>query len=301
MENKEISKILKFTGRVLELHGENDFKTRGYSIAAYKIDQLKDPLEPLTAEDIAALEGLGKSMASKIREIIDTEKLQVLEDFLLKTPAGVLEMMELKGIGPKKIKVVWKELGVENIESLEQACQAGEVAKLKGFGAKTQQTILDAIAYRKANKGMLLYAEAEIIGNEIAGLLSDQFDTDIALTGELRRKMEIVRNIELLVGDLADKATAVRNCLDTLENLTHLPEKSGPFVWRGHLKEPFVNVTVHFCEKERFVNQLLARSASVEHLNYQHEGKSLLSHLKQQTFQSESEAYTAVNLPYIGL
>ncbi|MEL7145069.1 MAG: PHP domain-containing protein [Bacteroidota bacterium] len=299
MENKEISKILKFTGRVLELHGENDFKTRGYSIASYKIDQLRDPLGPLSAAEIAELEGLGKSMASKIREIIDTQKLQVLEDFLDKTPTGVLEMMELKGIGPKKIKVVWKELGVEDIESLEKACQDGEVAKLKGFGAKTQQTILDAIAYRKANQGILLYAEAEMIGNELLSLLEDHFEVEIALTGELRRKCEVVQNIELLVGDLGEDAAKIRDFLSELENLAHAYEKSGPFVWRGAVKSPYVAVTVQFCKKESFTNQLLAKSASISHLNYHHDGKSLLARLKQQTFETEKEVYAAMNLPYI--
>ena len=299
MENKEISKILKFTGRVMELHGENDFKTRGYSIASYKIDQLTDPLEPLAVEDIAALDGLGKSMAAKIRQLIDTQKLQVLEDFLEKTPTGVLEMMELKGIGPKKIKVVWKELGVEDVESLEKACLGGEVAKLKGFGAKTQQTILDAIAYRKANQGLLLYAEAEIIANELVALLHDHFETEIAIIGELRRKCEIVQNIEILVGDLGKEAATIRDFLETLENLAHAKEKSGPFVWRGHIKAPHIALTVQFCKKESFTNQLLAKSASIEHLNYHHDGKSLLDRLKQETYQSEQDIYAAMNLPYI--
>lgn len=297
MENKQISKVLKFTSSVMELHGENEFKTRGYSIASYKIDQLTDPLAGLSVEEIAQLDGIGKSMSVKIRELIDTGKLSVLEDFLEKTPSGVLQMMELKGFGPKKIKVVWNELNIEDIDSLEKACLDDEISKLKGFGAKTQQTILDAITYRRANTGLLLYAEAEAVSNGLVSLLSDQFDAPISVTGELRRKCEIVQQIEILIG--TNESAKVVDFLNALDMIQSTPEKSGPLTWRGNLIEPYAELVIRFCDPSVFTNQLLIQSASINHLNYSKDKQSFLDLLKKQSFKEEKDAYQAMNLPFI--
>ncbi|MGB3466818.1 MAG: PHP domain-containing protein [Cyclobacteriaceae bacterium] len=297
MENKEISKILKFTSSIMELHGENEFKSRSYSIASYKIDQLTNPLSVLSADQIAEIDGLGKSMSAKIRELIDTGKLTALEEYLEKTPLGVLDMLQLKGIGPKKIRVVWNELGIEDIDSLEQAGLDDQISKLKGFGKKTQQTILDAIAYRKANTGLLLYAEAEAIANELLLLLSEKFDVKFSVTGELRRKCEIVQKIELLAG--TEENGKIIDFLSELENINYLPEISGPFSWRGHIREPYADVLIRFCAPSDFHNQLLLKTASINHLNYTKEQQPFIEILKKQAFDSEEAAYRAIGLPYI--
>ena len=281
----------------MELHGENDFKTRGYSIASYKIDQLTDPLADLSAEEIAQIDGLGKSMSAKIREIIDTGELSALLELLDKTPAGVLQMMELKGFGPKKIRVVWNELNIEDIDSLEKACLNDEISQLKGFGAKTQQTILDAIAYRKANSGLLLYAEAEAVANELINLLTDHFEARISVTGELRRKCEIVKEITFLIG--TEESATISEFLSSLDNVQYAPEISGPLTWRGVLKEPFAELTIRFCSEANFTNQLLIQSASIDHLNYVKEQKPFLEILKTESFSKEEDAYQSLNLPYI--
>lgn len=281
----------------MELHGENAFKTRGYSIASYKIDQLTDPLVDLSAEEIAQIDGLGKSMSTKIREIIDTGELQALQELLDKTPAGVLQMMELKGIGPKKIRVVWTELHIEDIDSLEKACLNDELSKLKGFGAKTQQTILDAIAYKKANSGLLLYAEAEVVANELINLLSDHFEARVSTTGELRRKCEIVKEVALLIG--TEESATISKFLSSLDNVSYIADKSGPLTWRGFLKEPYAELTIRFCSEANYINQLLIQSASIDHLNYTKEQTPFIELLKKETFGKEEDAYQALNLPYI--
>jgi len=297
VENKEISKILKFTSSLMEIHGENEFKSRGYSIASYKVDQLNKPLNRLSPEEIADLEGIGKSMASKISDMIETKKLAALEELLLKTPEGILEMMDLKGFGPKKIKVVWKELDITDINRLEEACNNDEIAQLKGFGKKTQQTILEAIAYKNANKGLLLLSEAEIIAKELEGILSENFDISISTVGEVRRKCEIIHTIELLIGN--DKQDDIIEFLENHDNLFYNQRASGPFIWRGNLKSPYAEINIHFCSPAQFTNQLLIHTAHINHLNYVKDGKQFLQTLKETQFQDEQSAYQFMGLPYI--
>ncbi len=297
MENKEISKILKFTASLMEIHGENEFKSRGYSVASFKVDQLKSPLKPLSAEEIAALDGIGKSMAAKIYDLIETQKLQVLEELLEKTPEGILNMIDLKGFGPKKIKVVWKELDITDVESLEKACKNDEIAKLKGFGAKTQETILAAIAYRNANKGLLLYRDAEFISDELIHVLKEKFSVEITAVGELRRRCEIVHEIEILIG--SEQGNEITAFLNEFDNLKQLKGISGPLTWRGEMENPYCKINIIFCKPSDYINQLLIQTANINHLNYENGEKHFLRVLKSQKFSDEKSAYEAMSLPYI--
>ena len=131
----------------MELHEENAFKIRSYTSAIYSIDQGNISLEGLGKEELQDINGIGKSIAEVITQLQETGTHQYLEELLEKTPKGLLEVLEIKGLGPKKIKVLWKELNITSIHELQEACQAGKVAGIKGFGAKTQEGILQALEF----------------------------------------------------------------------------------------------------------------------------------------------------------
>ncbi len=112
----------------MEVHGENSFRSKTYSIAAYKIEQLTVELQTLSKEKIFAINGIGNAIGNKILEIIDTGKMKMLQELLSKTPEGIMEMMKIKGIGPKKIFIIWKEMGIENIGELLYACHENRLS-----------------------------------------------------------------------------------------------------------------------------------------------------------------------------
>ena len=108
MSNKEIAKVFQFLGDIMELHGENPFKIRSYQNAYLTLRKLERPLTEMEAAEISAIKGVGTAIAEKIRELLDTGKMNTLQQYLDKTPEGVQEMLQIKGFGPKKIKIIWR-------------------------------------------------------------------------------------------------------------------------------------------------------------------------------------------------
>lgn len=119
-----------------ELHGGNPFKIKSYNAASFKIDKMAVPLAGKSEEELEQLDGIGKSLASKIYEINATGSFEELNDLLQQTPEGVLQILHIKGLGPKKVQVIWKELGIESIGELLYACHENRLAQAKGFGLK---------------------------------------------------------------------------------------------------------------------------------------------------------------------
>ena len=200
MTNKEISGQFTLLSKLLDLHGENSFKVKSYSIAAYKIDQLTVGLQSLSKEKIFQLSGIGDAIGSKIQELLETGHMKILDETLVKTPEGILEMMEIKGLGPKKIGIIWKEMQIESVGELLYACQENRLLLLKGFGKKTQDNVMESIEFLLKQKGNFLYAELEPLALQLCDLFSKQFpNAKVALTGALVRHPETVDRIELVL------------------------------------------------------------------------------------------------------
>lgn len=199
MTNKEIANTFAKLGKIMELHDENAFKTRSYSSAYMTIRSLQQPLADMEAEEISQIRGVGKAISDKINELLSTGELQTLNKYLDMTPPGVVEMMSMKGFGPKKIKVVWKELGVESPGELLYACHENRLIELKGFGTKTQDSLIKQINYFLDSKGKFLYASVADIAQELADILVDELpEYRFEVTGEVRRKLPIINQIELI-------------------------------------------------------------------------------------------------------
>ena len=183
----------------MDIHGENAFKIKSYSNAAYTLDRLNDPLEAMTPAQIAGIRGIGDALAQKIVDLLATKKLQILEDYIEKTPAGILEMLKIKGLGPKKIITIWKELGIESIGELLYACEENRLINYKGFGAKTQQSIQDALNYYLQNQGSFLYQQVQEIVAQIENALFLQFPKDQhQVSGHYKRQMETLDFLDIV-------------------------------------------------------------------------------------------------------
>ena len=144
MDNTKIAKTLDQLADLLEFTGANAFRLRAYRNGARMIRDLPDSIQSKIAEgeDLTKLDGVGKSVAQKCTELCETGKLQQLEELLEDVPRTVLDLLNVPKMGPKKAAAVFNELGVETLEQLQAACEAGEVQKLSGFGAKTEAAIL---------------------------------------------------------------------------------------------------------------------------------------------------------------
>ncbi len=202
MSNKEIANAFQELAEIMELHGENPFKIRSYQNAYLTLRKLDQPLAEMTETEIASIKGVGAAIAGKIRELLDTGKMATLEKYKAMTPAGVQEMLQINGFGPKKILSVWKDLGVESVGELLYAVNENRLIELKGFGKKTQDDLRQKLEYYLRSKEKFHYAtlveEAETILPQIQQQLPD---AHVSLTGSIRRCCNVVEAIEILIGN----------------------------------------------------------------------------------------------------
>ncbi|MCU7552496.1 helix-hairpin-helix domain-containing protein [Chitinophagaceae bacterium LB-8] len=197
MDNYAIADQLSLLSKLMDIHGENPFKSKSYSGAAFTIEKLPQPITTLPPEKLIKIKGIGESVGQKVLELIDTGELQVLKELVAITPEGVLEMMNIRGLGPKKIHTIWKEMRISTIEELKVACLNKRIAEKKGFGEKTQQSILEEIQFQENNVGKVLYAQIEYFVDAFQQKFKDHFpDHKIEVVGEFRRQLEIIDNLE---------------------------------------------------------------------------------------------------------
>ena len=229
-DNSFIADQFSLLSKLTDIHGGNSFKSKSYSIAAFNIEQLPQQLSETDSAVMSSLKGIGDSTAKKITEILQTGKLQALEDLILATPPGVLEMLNIKGLGPKKITTVWKEMEIESLGELLYACNENRLLLYKGFGEKTQKSIQEAIEYYTQNQGSFLYAEVAAMFPSIKAYLEKSFSADaVAVTGAFRRQDLTIDELEFVV---AKNNAAIKPAFQTaqppellLENDAHLVYK----------------------------------------------------------------------------
>jgi len=200
MDKGQVAEVLTNIATLLELKGENPFKTRAYLNAARTIETMSEPLDKVVAEQrLGELKGIGEALQKKITELVTTGKLAYYEELKAATPPGLVAMLEIPGLGPKKIKALHDELGIETVAQLEQACQGGQIAGLKGFGEKTQTNILEGIHRRRAYASRHLISEALPRAEPLLEALRAHEDViRCSAAGSLRRHREVIGDIDLL-------------------------------------------------------------------------------------------------------
>lgn len=208
MNREQVAEILISIGTLLELKGENPFKVRAYTNAARTLESLEEPLDKLVREErLGNVKGIGDALQKKITELVTTGRLQYYEDLRAEIPPGLLLMLEIPGLGPKKIRALHDRLRIESIEQLEQACKEGRVAELEGFGEKTQNKILEGIERRRAYASRFLLSQAIPPAEELLDALRQHPDVvRCANAGSLRRHREVIGDIDLLASSKAPSA-----------------------------------------------------------------------------------------------
>lgn len=200
MDNYQIADVFLLLSKLMDINRENNFKAKSYASAAFNIEKLPMQLSETPKEKISAIKGIGESSAKKIIEILETGELTALKELIEKTPIGVVEMLNIKGIGPKKISTIWKEMEIESIGELLYACQENRLKLYKGFGEKTQQNVIETIEFYLGNQGSFLYPQMEAVEPQITAYLHKLFAAEnVAITGAFKRQLEIVNELEYVV------------------------------------------------------------------------------------------------------
>jgi DNA polymerase (family 10) len=200
MDNKSIAASLKLGAQLLELYGENKFKIRSYDQAARVIEQLEAPLTSFQQAEIEELEGIGANIAKKVYQLSETGSFDELERLLSRTPEGILELIQIKGIGPKKVAQVWEALGVLSPDDLLNACRQGYVAQLKGWGQKSAAQVEEALTFYEQSKGQLILPHADAEAQGLLDLLNQcELIASAALVGQLRRRCATISTLDFLV------------------------------------------------------------------------------------------------------
>jgi len=279
MENKPISRTLRMLSQLMELHDVNPFKIRSIANAAFKVDKLPYPIADKSLEQIEKIEGIGKSIAAKIVELRDTGTIAEMDELLANTPEGVVEMMGIKGIGPKKVAIIWHDLGIENTGELFYACNENRLIEVKGFGLKTQEDIRKAIEFRMASNGKFLYAQVEKEAGELLDALKALFPSGLAeFAGDFRRLCEVISELVIVLGS-RDQEIAFTTLLQStvLNNVT----ANGNHI-SGELPNGLL-VDIICVEKRYFYKELFLQTGNDEHT------EAVLSRITDVIDQPESE------------
>src|SRR5919202_7085969 len=201
MEKEQVASILDEIGVLLELQGENAFKCQAYHNAARTIEQLETSLaDVIAAGRLGEMRGIGQRLEEQITTLARTGRLPLLEELRRKTPPGLFQMLRIQGLGPKKVKALYDQLGIDDLDKLKAACEAGQVAALRGFGGKTQQKILEGITFLGQMGGRVRIDQAEALAQALLdGLRPCPGVIRMELCGSLRRRKETIRDTASLI------------------------------------------------------------------------------------------------------
>lgn len=259
MTNKEIASQFSLLSQLMDIHGENSFKAKTYSIAAYKISQLTVDLYTFSEKEIAQISGIGEAISKKIIEIISTGTMKVLKDLILKTPPGIFEMLKIKGIGPKKIAIIWREMGIQNIGELLYACSENRLLLYPGFGKKTQANVKDAIEFYLSQQGNYLYAQVELLANDLLAFFQKLFKPErVAITGEFLRQAETVNSLDFFT---TASHTQIISTIDDL-NEFKLIENNNRFV--SYRYNEGISINIYSALNTNFIKEVFVTTGSPE-------------------------------------
>ncbi|MBI3271328.1 MAG: DNA polymerase/3'-5' exonuclease PolX [Planctomycetes bacterium] len=217
MDKHQVAEVLDEVGTLLELRGENPFKCRAYHAAARLLDGLAGELQPmLESGELARLKGIGEALTLKITELVKTGRLAYYEELRAQFPPGLFDMLGIPGLGPKRVKVIYEKLGIATIGELEYACRENRLVTLDGFGARSQQKVLEGIERIRRNRGRFLFSFAEAESIELHRLIRAHPDVlRSAVAGSVRRRKETTKDIDIVVS--AERASGI------MEAFTKLP------------------------------------------------------------------------------
>lgn len=263
MDNKKIAEIFSEIAKILELKGENPYRVRAYQKASRILESLAEDIKILAEKNqLESIPGIGKDLAKKIEEIIKTGSLLQYEKLKKEIPPGLLKMMEIPGLGPKTVKLIYEKLGIDSLEKLEEAVRRGKLRKLEGIREKTEENILRGIEmFKKGKERKPLYVALEVADKFLGELKKLKEVKKIEVAGSLRRRKETVKDIDILV--VSSNSSEVMRKFINLEWVKEVIA-SGETKSSVISKEADLQVDLRVVDKDSFGSALLYFTGSKE-------------------------------------
>ena len=309
MINEHIAQLFDEIGNMLEILGENVFRVRAYYRGAEAIRNFGEDLVELHAskdEMIEKIPGIGKDLHAKIIEIIETGECEMHARLLLQIGPGILEILRLRGVGPKKVKLFYDQLGVSDLEQLKAAAESGALAELAGMGEKSQQAIIDAIAQGSVGKERIPHAEAlKAADMYIEYMKACPAVLEIQFAGSLRREKETIGDIDLLVaGTEIEKIREHFLAYNKVQHVLGAGDTKSSVILDGNMQ-----VDLRIVEKESFGAALMYFTGS-KHFNIKLRTHALKQGLKVNEYGlyrgeekiagiTEQEMFDGLGLDYV--
>jgi DNA polymerase (family 10) len=274
----------------MDIHGDNSFKAKSYAAAAFTIEKLPIQLSEMPIDQIQSVRGIGAGIGKNVVEQIQTGTFSILQEYLQKTPEGILTMMQIKGIGPKKIATIWKELEIETIGELLYACEENRLANYKGFGEKSQQNIKEAISFYLGSLGSYLYQQVEFFVQSLQDNLAKQFpDFRFSIAGLFALQTEIISELSWITTSpivILEDYFALQDFKTKIISDTILQIE-------GNIKLPinFIQAT-----DAEFINCVFKHSCSEAFLNA---WKDQTGWSEYEIFSSDQAIFDSKNIPFI--
>ncbi|MEN9958404.1 MAG: hypothetical protein RLZZ474_648 [Bacteroidota bacterium] len=289
MENEQIVDALELLVKLWDVHGINEFKSKNLSFAARGLDKYAGRIANCNLDDLYAIPGVGKVVVQIVQDIAQSGTCPDLEAMVEQTPPGILDILKIKGLGPKKVGVIWRELGITELDDLLAACHANQLEQLKGFGKAIQENVKAYILFLKENRKKLRLDKAGKLSQQLLDLLAPVFPM-VTVSGELSRNCEVISSLVFIV-ETADMFGA-QGLIEAIEGMQTDYQQSSPFTWRGHLDGHLIPIEIHFADKLQIPALEFQLGANPEHL-------ALVNFFQQKNIQQEETIYISQQLPYI--
>lgn len=284
--NKEISRSFALYAELLLLHQKNERFSELLSGAAYRIRRMDEPVLKMDKNELASL--FRSDITDVINELKTSDTIEDLDELIQLTPSGLFDMMRIKGLGGKKLAMLWKVARIDNVEDLLHACKEHKLREIPGFGSKTEQNIIDAVENMNAGATLFHYADVADVAATIVATLRKILKTDqVSLCGDVRRKATTVATIDIItdVPITKLKKTAVKKIL-------HIDKQEDNITTAHTLDE--LPVTIYHCPEKQFYQQLFKRTGNETHV--EHVLKLVGSRIPA---GSEEAIYKKARLPFI--
>jgi DNA polymerase (family 10) len=314
MDKHQVAAILDDIGTLLELQGENSFRTNTYHNGARIVEQLTEELSDLITQNrLGDVRGIGDSLKEKITTLVTTGKLPYYDDLRKKFPPGLFDMLRVGGLGPKKVKTLWQDLGIDSLDKLKAACESGEVAKLKGFGAKTQEKILEGIEFLQLTGNRVRIDQALPLALNVMGIMRKLPGIQrIELCGSLRRRRETIKDMDILISS-AHPAPIMQSFVslpDVVQVTGHGDTKSSVVFNVGTAAKPqYINADLRVVPDDIFAFALHHFTGSKDHnvrmrsraqtMGLKLSEYGLVGDKKDHKCKTEEEIFKALGLSYI--
>lgn len=307
MTNQDIAKIFYNIAEILEIQGENPFKIRAYIKAAQTVESYTKELSEIKdTEELKDLPGIGEKIALKIKELVETGKLEMYEKLKKSEFAPLVELLEVPGMGPKHVRLVYDKLGVKTIDQLEKAARKGKLRDLPGLGEKTEQNILKGIEQERRHKERYPLGEILPKAESILSQLKKVKEVkDISLAGSLRRMKETIADVDILVSSTKPKVISdafvklpeVQNVLSKGATKSSIVTKDGIQMDLRVVKPESYGSAQHYFTGSKAHN-IRIRSLGVDRgLKVNEYG--VFKGKKSIAGKTEEEVFKSVGLPYI--